>query len=911
MSYQMDELAAIDAELARRGINAPEAPNNQQSELASIEAELARRGVKPSQSIPKKGFSWPTFAKEKIAKGALSIVDLPHMIGEQFPIGSAEIVGSGKDAKVRMRKPTPSKAPSRRLLDYLKEHGFDFDTQEPETGMQRIAGTGLEFLGGTLGGAGLGSAARMAGAPMLASVLGAPQQGTALAPQLARMSAMGTGIGLGSGTLQEAHVPEGAANIVSAFGVPLGTAGAKSLAQSVTPGAGLSRRTKRASTSVRRYLGKELGGEEKLQEAAREIRESKKPSFEYQSTLGQETSSPRIKEIERYIAEHTEFPKTKEATHVGKEQLQKRLEKLEPEGKVEDTTQYLEGRQEGAQQGRRQALQQLGPIASEAEAGQRLRGRIVEEEAGRRQRRAQETGHLYEQIREEQGVHRPREALDYIAHEQQYYPRTSDTWRYLNKAKNLLRRTHTPEQRAHVVALQEQLQHYSGNSPNQVRVREQIQAEIDSLEAPTIAQLDRAKAAIKEAADEASKSPRKQEALHLGRIATRLERALDEVSPASREAAARYTEHSIPVNEIAQDTLLSRATKRQKKGQAFKLDPSEVTDKTLKPAMQTVESARRLRNVIGNDSETLTSVQQYINNDILSNILDTETGKVSLAKLESWRKKNPYAHVLYPNLNERLATVESAQNLVNRIEKVNNRLLDGYYKEAASESLKGRDPDLLMARILRSRNKFKDYDELKRIIDQDSTGNAKKGIVKSLFRYFKNTTKLASDEVNVKEFDDFLKQNKPILNDLLTNEQVDALTEIRNIAERRHKVRNERLGGGSRTQVRGLEEKNLLEIANDETIGWVAKGLGKLTGVPGLSTAAHYLKDASNKRRMKDFVTVVDNIFSNPEYAEILLSTPFKDEKSMKRFIKLIGEQQRNKPYLPVAISQSSKEEKD
>ncbi len=261
-------------------------------------------------------------------------------------------------------------------------------------------------------------------------------------------------------------------------------------------------------------------------------------------------------------------------------------------------------------------------------------------------------------------------------------------------------------------------------------------------------------------------------------------------------------------------------------------------------------------------------------------------------------------------MKTKLDNVKNAQVLVNNIEKVNSRVLDGYYKEAASAALSGRDPDLLFARVLKSKNKYKDFDELMGLINKDKTGAAKEGLKKSFYRYLKNHVKLANDEINIRAFDDFISQNKPIIERLVNKDQMKAINEIRNLSQSRYKVRTERLGEGSRTTPLAEQQKNLLNLASEVTTGKLVKSIGKFSGIPGFSTFYDYIKKVGSERRKADFLDMLDRVLSDPEEAKLLLSKPLESEQSMKDVIKLIKEKH-NKPYLisPILLQKETEED--
>jgi hypothetical protein len=890
--------------------------------------ELRRRGIDINSEIsPEEEFNMPRYLAEQGAQGALSIVDLPQIIGESMPPVTKiytknpkmrEILESGGFGERGQQERI-----SEKLKRFLKEKGYNIESQTPKTALQRILGKGSQFAGSMLGGAGIGSAARMAGLAKTGSFLGAPQGINSLekAKELAKMTGIGGLGGTAAGGLEEVGVPEPIANITGALAAPFIPQTARHAASSLykpslKPTSSITKETK-AQKLVREYLAKEIGAEQ-LPTVAQELKEYMQPEFEYTPTLAEITTNPRLKELQRVIYERKEAPRLKEAVEQGKEQLQGRFAQLEPKIEPEATVRHLENMQQKAIHGREKSLEGIKEFEMPHMTGEKLRGAIEEEGKSRVAAREELAGEKYRAIKEMKNPFHAKNTLKFIENESKDLAPSSGISKILNKTKKLFNKEISAKEKEDLTAYKNALplfdkkpENYSIQMGNLGRVtKSDLQDKISKIESPSIAQLEKSKQEIGDKIHKAKHAKEFERARTLRNIRDKLDEELEHI-PEIKEAAKLWRIGSEPVNKVYEDPLIGKVLKTTKKGNEYKLGASQVSTNILKPSMKTHDGAERLLDIIGKDKGTIDTIQKYINNDLVSSIVDLETGRVSLAKLDSWKKKYPYADKFYPHLNKKLNDIKSAQYLVNNIERVNNRLLDNYYNEAASFDLGGRSPDLLMARILKSKNKYKDFDELMDVIAQDKTGAAKEGIKKSFYRYIKNHTKLAGDEVNVRVFNDLMSHNMPIIEKLLDKNQIQSLNEIRDIAQRRYDVRNKRLSSGSRTSPLAEETKSMLELAGGMTASKLLKLFGKFTGIPGVNKAYDFVKNVGAEKRKASFLDALDKVFSDPKEAEILLSRPFESSSSMKHFIKLIEDKHKSKPYFisPIVLQTSSKEE--
>lgn len=185
-------------------------------------AELQRR---KAVSPPEDDFKWGRFLGEKAAKGALGLIDLPQMIGEKMPQLQTTPVFDEQGNLTGMAPAPPQERISKKIERKLKDFGVDLSSQKPTTGAQRIAGTAADFLGSTLGGAGIGAAAKAKGLTNIGNMMGAP----AGAKDLAKLAGVGAASGAGAQSLTEAGVSEPYATLASSFATPMLLSGASGI----------------------------------------------------------------------------------------------------------------------------------------------------------------------------------------------------------------------------------------------------------------------------------------------------------------------------------------------------------------------------------------------------------------------------------------------------------------------------------------------------------------------------------------------------------------------------------------------------------------------------------------------------------------------------------------------------------
>lgn len=104
-------------------------------------------------------FSMPRYLAEKATQGALSITDLPQILGQSMPnmySGEEDLIRDANGKIIGLRPPSIRKKEipeeemmTSRIKKFIKEKaGVDIASQKPTTRLQKTLGTGAEFIGG-------------------------------------------------------------------------------------------------------------------------------------------------------------------------------------------------------------------------------------------------------------------------------------------------------------------------------------------------------------------------------------------------------------------------------------------------------------------------------------------------------------------------------------------------------------------------------------------------------------------------------------------------------------------------------------------------------------------------------------------------------------------------------------------
>jgi hypothetical protein len=165
----------------------------------------------------------------------------------------------------------------------------------------------------------------------------------------------------------------------------------------------------------------------------------------------------------------------------------------------------------------------------------------------------------------------------------------------------------------------------------------------------------------------ASKAGEHSLARELRQVKEALEKDLETI-PQGRGYRQKYAELSKPVNAIEDHRTLGKMVEKDPVTKQYKLSDSEIPAKVVGTSLKSVDDAKDLmKHLKGKQGEPARkSLEGTINKSVLDAITD-EHGKVSTAKIHTWKKNHPGAFVLYPGLETRLKSLANAQFMTDQI----------------------------------------------------------------------------------------------------------------------------------------------------------------------------------------------------------------------------------------------------
>lgn len=364
-------------------------------------------------------------------------------------------------------------------------------------------------------------------------------------------------------------------------------------------------------------------------------------------------------------------------------------------------------------------------------------------------------------------------------------------------------------------------------------------------------------------------------------IMKKLDKDMESI-PEIFEARKVYADVMKPSNAITEHPILGKLI-HQEGGftRPFTVTHAEIPDRVLKGS-KSIEGAKALMSEAAGagtkeHKSMLETLKSYVNSDILSNFVETN-GKVNPSKFEAWKKANPGAFILDPQLSKKLKNLENAQAHVERVITQNEELLSNFYKKSMDKFLgpkfEGVNPDKIAGRILDSTNSESVMKESVELMSKDKSGNAleglKRGIIKDLDNKFK------SDKFTFATFNTYLDKNRKALSKVFNPDQMEVLEKSKDVLKKQAVM--ERAGKGTNSDSIPKLMENIAE-----------KGSGKaseaLTGLkmPGwVSSVSNWAQGITDAGKLK----YIHKALLDPKMAKFLL---LKDTKTKKNFFDSLG----------------------
>jgi hypothetical protein len=372
----------------------------------------------------------------------------------------------------------------------------------------------------------------------------------------------------------------------------------------------------------------------------------------------------------------------------------------------------------------------------------------------------------------------------------------------------------------------------------------------------------------------------------LSKVLEGLEKDVSHVPEISR-ARKVYSEIMEPANAIAENPVLGDIIKRDGGfTKPFTVTRAEIPDRIIS-GNKSVSAAEAIMSEAAGlgtreHSSMMNCIRSYIDSDILSSFVN-RAGRVNPNKYNDWIKRNPGALIMYPGLDEKLASLSSAQQYVHTITENNKNLLKEYHAKALDAVIgngkKGISSDKIANKILSSGDAEGVMDDVMKLVSKDKSGAAREGLkrafVDDLFGKFK------SDSFTFATFNDYLKKNRKSFGKIFDQSQMKVIEDTRDLLSRGAAVDSAgRMKSGSDTASKLLANvaeklgKNTSKVANI-----AGKGAGLTQGIINVTY------DLASDTKQYEKLKYLELALQDPKMAKFLLQ---KDVKTKQNFFESI-----------------------
>lgn len=781
-----------------------EVVNEPQKQVETVSEIPKGWEVIPEQQ-PESKFSWLKAIPEYAAKGVGNVADFIHEMGMNEPMMEGRAPFVRKPGGGFERGEMPTAMPSEAVPE---------PTQIPETSLQRIGTTAIQAgTAGALGGlGGPGSAVRNV-------MMGA---------------GLGTGVGGLSQGLQETGMSPGASEAI-AVGLPIAAMLAPSAARGVkalTPSAiGERRAAKTLEDAV---------GRENVRDVVRRIEESQ--GLPYNPTTAEIAESPGISQIHEAYRGQPKHPALPEGIAERGAAQQKALEEsieglrggenLHPQTAKDYFLQGYERRvaeEEGARAAAssraQQTLEAYEPRLTPEEAGHEMGQAIRAEDVERAARRTENVGPEYTQLRGIEGEFLPGGTLLHMENEARHHSPNSSIRRAIEGARDLI-----------------------GTEPKSISM---LEGDLQEL-------TDRISSA--------ERSGDNKKAFTLRRIKDRLYHELSEAHPQVRTARAGWAEASTEVNQLRNHPTFSKMLKTTDFDAHNLIPDSAIPKKVINSAEGSASVARDFLKIFGNNKKAMDSMRGYLNHRVVTEIMDAN-GQISIANINKFRKNNPGAFTLYPELETKLKNTSNATAYLNGLAKKSFTKNNDHYMDVFKR-ISGDSAEKMVPSIFRSKNSVEKVKTLKQELMTDKSGEAMQGFTNGVVDYVLEEAKSPA------KFLKFYKNNKKNLAEVFNPDQMKILDNVEAYYKRQSESKRlSQIYQGSPTTSKkailgategekGLGGKVIDHMLHPVT-GAIAAGP---TGAIAFSIAGHYKGLGANAFRES-----LQRALLSPEYTKYLL----------------------------------------
>ena len=323
---------------------------------------------------------------------------------------------------------------------------------------------------------------------------------------------------------------------------------------------------------------------------------------------------------------------------------------------------------------------------------------------------------------------------------------------------------------------------------------------------------------------------------------SRLDEAIEAVSPTFREANRQYRELSIPITRMDErlsgEVLRTNPALARAGGPAYEMPESAVPGKFIRRGPGGPEAARELAEMTAGSP----GAQEAITGRLATSLRDyatKEDGTLNPLKWRKWVTDNRAILEQQPELRRQLDSMQSAQAVVDSLAGRQTRTMADMQKGALGYVLK-QDPKEAIGSILESKSAAQEMDRLMGVIRRDPNAQAalRRAVVEHGWMGSQSAgavDSLGNPIVSTDKFLRFLKDNRDALS-VAFRGQPQQLRLMEQVAEDLQRSNWSNVGG----RVAGSNTSQNLTTAN--IIGAVFRGTVNPTSLPINATAGRLIQ---------------------------------------------------------------------
>lgn len=654
---------------------------------------------------------------------------------------------------------------------------------------------------------------------------------------------------------------------------------------------------------VGNYLAKTIG-DENLEDVSSNLK-NYKSDIGYEPLTGEVTIDPTFSQLQR-AREGVVGTGIGQKQGAGASTIVKALENAETTKEdLLSVQNYVRDRLRALQGNTENELRALSPQSETPETGRQIQKGLNEVLQEKKGVRSAVTKPLYEEVKKNLNPHEAKNALEFLENEVVSGDVEKD-FNYFKKQlmpKNVTKKdifykdTKKKEPQLKNPWFEKPLEAPKGSWAESVTEKPKLEKSTET----TVAQLSAVRKAINSRIQKYKRSGESERVVMLKQLKNKLDLDMEGIKE-HQAATAAYKELSPPVSAITGHKALNSVTK--KLNGEFLMTESRVPEVFINSSAGSIDDSKALLGQIKNKPETLESVKSYLNKKAAMAIIDPDTGKVDIKKLDAFKEKYPGAKILYPELyNKKLKDIGHAQVMVNQFLKNTEAVSDTFYKDALG-NLSTKDSKNIMKNLF-NENSSENIGNLVKELPAEKMPALRKETLK----YFKKKITNAGSEgahntLSYPKMKEFMANHEDALKKVLNPEQIKVVKSVEKIVEGKNRAATQGAAKGSPTNANIVNALDLYQSGGAAT-SFIRKKL--LTLGLGTPWIGEFLREWKTVQLTKN-LEVLDRAIVDHKYADFLLSTPLKSKQDaldfsaqMKKFS--------NKKYIPPELTELARKE--